>query len=72
MAWLVLTWKIRRIFQGQFLFEEVRAKTHHSSYTLTLCTLKLKHTCLTTKYYGRSQTYSIPKIHDHSHEYKPS
>ncbi len=27
MAWSVLTWKIYRIFQRQFLFEEVRAKT---------------------------------------------
>jgi len=30
MAWSVLTWKILRIFQSQFLFGEVRAKTRHS------------------------------------------
>ncbi|WP_271424941.1 hypothetical protein [Aequorivita sinensis] len=33
MAWSVLTWKILRIFQSQFLFIEVRTKTRHSSYT---------------------------------------
>jgi len=33
MAWFGLTWKILRIFQSQFLFGEVRAKTRHSSYT---------------------------------------
>jgi len=37
MAWSVFTWKIRRIFQSQFLFGEVRALTRHSSYTSTLC-----------------------------------
>jgi len=36
MAWSVPTWKIRRIFQRQFLFGEVRAETRHSSYTKTL------------------------------------
>jgi len=33
MAWSVLTWKILRIFQSQFLSGEVRAETRHSSYT---------------------------------------
>ncbi len=33
MAWAVLTWKILRIFQSQFLFKEVCAETRHSSYT---------------------------------------
>jgi hypothetical protein len=33
MAWSVLTWKILRISQSQFLFGEVRAKSRHSSYT---------------------------------------
>ena len=33
MAWSVLTWKILRIFQSQFLFGEVRAETRHSPYT---------------------------------------
>ena len=36
MAWSVLTWKILRISQSQFLFGEVRAETRHSSYTKTL------------------------------------
>lgn len=36
MAWSVLTWKILRIFQSQFLFSEVCADTRHSSYTNTL------------------------------------
>lgn len=39
MAWLVLTWKILRIFQSQFLFREVCADTRHSSYTKTLPTI---------------------------------
>tara|TARA_R110002049_G_scaffold47596_2_gene136950 strand:+ start:77678 stop:78001 length:324 start_codon:yes stop_codon:yes gene_type:complete len=36
MAWSVSTWKIRRIFQSQFLFGEDCCETRHSSYTLTL------------------------------------
>ena len=36
MAWSVRTWKKLRIFQSQFLFGKVRAKTRHISYTLTL------------------------------------
>jgi hypothetical protein len=30
MAWSVLDWKIRRIFQSQFLSGEVRAETRHT------------------------------------------
>jgi len=37
MAWSVLTWKILRISQSQFLSGKVRAETRHSSYTNTLC-----------------------------------
>jgi hypothetical protein len=33
MAWSVLTWKILRIFQSQFLFGDVCAETRNSSYT---------------------------------------
>jgi hypothetical protein len=33
MAWSVPTWKIRWIFQNQFLSREVRAETRHSLYT---------------------------------------
>ena len=33
MAWSVLTWKILRIFQSQFLSGKVCAETRHSSYT---------------------------------------
>ncbi|RAJ17517.1 hypothetical protein LX77_03885, partial [Gelidibacter algens] len=44
MAWSVLTWKILRISQSQFLFGEVRAKTRHSSYTTTLPVIMTKTT----------------------------
>jgi hypothetical protein len=42
MAWPVLTWKILRIFQSQFLFGEVRAETRHSSYTKRCLQVKKK------------------------------
>ncbi len=42
MAWSVLTWKILRIFQSQFLSGKVCAETRHSSYTNTLPTIMKK------------------------------
>jgi hypothetical protein len=36
MAWSVLTWKILRILQSQFLSGKICAETRHSSYTSTL------------------------------------
>src|SRR5690606_17837398 len=44
MAWSVLTWKIRRIFQSLFLFGEVRAETRHSPYTKTLAVIRMTKT----------------------------
>ncbi len=44
MAWLVLTWKILRIFQSQFILGEVRALKCHSLYTNTLCIMEGKKT----------------------------